>query len=620
MMWTVPGIRQVAWAAIAVALLAVPARAAEPVWHNALSLVDTPQYPDSFTHFNWVNPDAPKGGAVTLSWVGTFDTFNSLPANGNVAVGLGLIYDSLMTGSLDEPSTEYGLIAEAASYPDDFSAVTFRLRKEARFHDGKPITAEDVIFSFEKQKEIDPFAGQYYKNVVKAEKTGDNLVTFTFDVKGNRELPHIMGQLVVFPKHYWTANGADGQPRDLAHSTLEPPLGSGPYQIKSFSAGKFTVYERVADYWAKDLPVVRGLNNLDTIRWDYYRDQTVAFESFRAGKTDFWTESSAKSWATSYDFDKLKQGFVVKREVQLKSPEPMQSFAFNVRRPKFQDARVRNAFNLAFDFENANKTLFYGQYIRTDSYFENQNLASSGLPQGLELEILSSVKDIVPPEVFTTEWTNPINNSPADMRTHLREAAGLLKAAGWSVKNNQLTNDKTGEAMTVEFLLDSPTFERIVLPYIKTLERLGIKSVVRTVDDSQYQRRTTSFDYDIIVASFSQSESPGNEQRDFWGSDAADKPGTRNLIGIKNPAIDKLIDRIIFAKDRAELVAATHALDRVLLWNHYVVPMWHVPFDRIAYWDKYKRPDPGPSRFTAFPTVWWYDKEAAAKVEPQQQK
>jgi microcin C transport system substrate-binding protein len=620
MAWTFPGIRQVAWAAFLLALAALPARAAEPVWHHALSLVDTPQYPADFTHFKWVNPDAPKGGKVTLGTVGTFDTFNSLPPSGNVAIGLGLIYDSLMTGSLDEPSTEYGLIAEAVSFPDDYSSVTFRLRQEARFHDGKPITPDDVIFSFEQQKEIDPFAGQYYKNVVKAEKTGESLVTFTFDVKGNRELPQIMGQLVVFPKHYWTANGADGQPRDLKRSTLEAPLGSGPYRIKSFEAGKFVVYERVTDYWAKDLPVMRGMHNFDELHWDFYRDQTIAFEAFRAGKSDFWTETSAKNWATSYEFDKLKQGLVVKREVELEAPEPMQSFAFNLRRPKFQDARVRQAFNLAFDFENANKTLFYGQYIRTDSYFENQDLASSGLPAGLELEILGTVKDAVPPEVFTTEWKNPVNATPADFRSHLREAARLLKEAGWSVKNNVLTNDKTGEAMAVEFLLNSPTFERIVLPYIKSLERLGIKATVRTVDDSQYQRRTTTFDYDILVASFGQSESPGNEQRDYWGSGSADTQGTRNLIGIKNPAIDKLIDRVIFAKDRAELVAATHALDRVLLWNHYVVPMWHVPYDRIAYWDKYKRPEPGPSRFTAFPTVWWYDKEAAAKVEPAQQR
>ncbi|MEZ5923552.1 MAG: extracellular solute-binding protein [Hyphomicrobiaceae bacterium] len=603
------------------AVLALPVAArTEPVWHHALSLVGEPAYPADFAHFNWVNPEAPKGGSVTLSWVGTFDTFNSLPPNGNVVIGLGLIYDSLMTGSLDEPSTEYGLVAESVSHPEDYSSVTFRLRKEARFHDGSPITPDDVIFSFEKQKEIDPFSAQYYKNVVKAEMTSDTEVTFTFDVKGNRELPHIMGQLTIFPKHYWTANGADGTPRDLARSTLEPPLGSGPYRIKSFDAGKYIVYERVADYWAKDLPVSRGMNNLDQIRWDYYRDQTIAFEAFRAGKVDYYAETSAKNWATGYDFEKLKEGFVVQRKVELQSPEGMQSFAFNTRRSKFQDPRVRQAFNLAFDFENANKVLFYGQYVRTDSFFENSELASSGLPSPAELEILTPLKDSIPPAVFTTEWKNPVNDTPAEIRTHLREATRLLKEAGWSVKSNVLTNDATGEQMTVEFLIDTPIWERIILPYVKSLERLGIKASVRTIDDSQYQRRVTNFDYDIVVASFPQSESPGNEQRDFWGTVAADKPGTRNIIGIKNPAIDTLIDHVIFAKSRDELVAATHALDRVLLWNHYVVPMWHISYDRIAYWDKYKRPDPGPSRFTAFPTVWWYDKEAAARVEPAQRK
>ncbi len=609
----------IASGALAALLLGAPAQA-EPQWHHALSLIGEPEYPVDFTHFGWVNPAAPKGGSATQSAVGTFDTFNPFPPSANSATGIGLIYDALMTGSLDEPSTEYGLIADAVSFPDDFSSATFRLRKEARFHDGKPITPEDVIFSLEEQKRVDPFTAKYYENVVKSEKTGDNLVTFTFDVKGNRELPHIMGQLPILPKHYWTANGADGKPRDLARSTLEPPLGSGPYRIKSFEATRNVVYERVADYWAKDLPARKGLNNLDLLRFEYFRDQTIAFEAFKAGQTDYYTETSAKNWATSYEFPSLKNGFVVKRTVDLKSPEGMQSFAFNTRRPKFRDARVRQAFNYAFDFESANKQLFYGQYVRTDSFFENSELASSGLPSGLELEILSSVKDQIPPEVFTTEWKNPVNTSPTDIRTNLREATRLLKAAGWSIKNKVLTNDKTGEVMTVEFLISEPIWERITLPYVQSLKRLGINATVRTVDNSQYVKRYSEFDYDIVVATFAQSESPGNEQRDFWSSAAAKIKGSRNAVGIENPAVDLLIDKVIFAKSRDELVAATHALDRVLLWNHYVVPMWHIAYDRIAYWDKFKRPDPGPSRATAFPTIWWYDTEAAAKVEPAQRK
>jgi microcin C transport system substrate-binding protein len=593
---------------------------AEPTWRHALSLVGEPAMPPDFKHFPWVNPAAPKGGSVRLWAPGTFDTMNPFPLGGNPAAGIGLIYDTLMVGSLDEASTEYGLIAEAVSFPDDYSSVTFRLRTEARFQDGEPIKPEDVIFSFEQQKTVNPQTEQYYKNVVTAEKTGDREVTFGFDVKGNRELPQIMGQLVVLPKHYWTATGKDGKPRDLAKTTLEPPVGSGAYRIKSFEAGRSITYELVADYWAKDLPVNVGQNNIALIQYDYYRDQTVAFEGFKSGRIDFYVESSAKNWATAYTFEGIRNGFVQQRKIELKTPEGMQGFVLNTRRSKFADPRVRQAFNLAFDFEWSNKNLFFDQYVRSDSYFENSELASSGLPQGRELEILNEIKDLVPPEVFTTEYKNPFNADLGSFRQNLRRATDLLTAAGWSIKGGKLTNDATGEVMTVEFLLDAPTFERIVLPYIKNLERLGIKGTVRQVDDTQYVQRMEGYDFDIAVATIPQSESPGNEQRYFFGSQAADTKGTRNFAGIKNPAVDKLIDKIIFAKDRADLIAATRALDRVLLWNHYVVPQWHVPYDRVAYWDKYKRLEPGPSRSVGFPNVWWFDQEGAAKVEPAQKK
>ena len=595
------------------------AAAGDPVWHHALSLVGEVEYGPDFKHFKWVNPDAPKGGTVTMSAIGTYDTFNPYPVGANTPAGLGLVTESLMAPSLDEPSTQYGLIAEAASYPDDYSSVTFRLRKEARFQDGQPVTPEDVVFSLEKQKEVSPLAAQYYKNVIKTEKTGDNEVTFTFDVKGNRELPQIMGQLDIIPKHFWTGTGKDGKPRDISKSTLEPPIGTGPYKIKSFDAGRSIVFERDPNYWAKDLPVSVGMWNVDEIKFSYFRDTTVAFEAFKSGQIDFYPESSAKSWATAYDFPTLKSGDVVKRRIDLKTPEAMQAFVFNTRRERFADPRVRKALLLAFDFEWSNKNLFYDQYTRTSSYFQNTELASSGLPQGRELEILTELKDKVPPEVFTTEYKNPVNATPEDFRGHLREASQLLKDAGWTISGGKLVNAK-GEVFTIEFLLDTPTWERIVLPYIKNLERLGIKATIRQVDDTQYVQRAEGFDYDAVVMTFAQSESPGNEQRFFWGSAAADQKGSRNFIGIKNPAVDALIDKIIFAKDRAELVAATHALDRVLLWNYYCVPQWHVPYERVAYWDKYKRPDPGPSRSTGFPNVWWYDKEAAAKVEPKQKK
>lgn len=609
-----------------------------------MSLIQEPKHGPDFTHFPFANPDAPKGGTVRLSAIGSFDTLNGVPFKGQAAAGLGLIYDQLFEASLDEPSTEYGLVAEWASYPEDFSSVTFGIRKEARWHDGQPVTPEDVMFSMESLKAGDPSVEQYYKNVVRWEKTGEREVTFYFDMKGNRELPLIVSQIAVLPKHYWTGKGADGQPRDILKTSLEPPLGSGPYKIREAVSPRHVVYERVNDYWAKDLPVRKGFYNFDEIRFDYYRDQTVAFEAFKSADFDFYQESSAKNWATNYEFPAVKDGRVVRRDdIVLKTPDPMQAFVLNTRRAKFLDPRVRRAFNLAFDFEWANQNLFYGQYRRTSSYFQGQELAASGLPQGAELAMLEELRGQVPPEVFTQEYKNPTNNSPEEARQNRRDAVALLKDAGWTVRSEAqedancgffcrlmtsvgLQSQKTapvlrnaaGEAFTVEFLLVSPAFERVVLPYIQALDALGIKSTMRTVDSAQYKRRTDEFDFDIVVGSFGQSESPGNEQRDFWGSTAADKPGSRNEIGIKNPAVDKLIDRIIFAKNRDELIAACRALDRVLLWNHYVVPQWHTPNERIAYWNKYVHSSTLPSRSVGFLQVWWQDQALAAKLRTGQ--
>jgi microcin C transport system substrate-binding protein len=579
--------------------------------HHALSLIGTPKYGPDFKHFDWVNPDAPKGGRVRQWYIGSFDSLNPFPVKGNSAVGLQLIYDTLMAQSPDEAGTAYGLVAEWVSYPDDYSSATFELRKEARFHDGKPITPEDVIFSLEALKKVSPSLSLYYKNVTKAEKTGDRQVTFHFNVKGNRELPVIIGDLFVLPKHFYEAVGANGEPRDLSKSTLEIPLASGPYRIKEVDPGRSITYERVKDWWAKDLPVSKGQWNFDEVKYTYFRDRVPAFEAFKAGSLDFWRENSAKAWATAFDFDAVTRGLVKLDKIPVSTVAYMQGFAFNIRRPQFQDPRVRKAFNLAYDFEWANKNLFYDQYQRINSYFDNSELKAPPKPEGRELELLKEVKDLVPPEAFTSEWKNPVNATPEDTRRHLSQAAKLFAEAGWTPKNGVLTNAQ-GMELTAEFLLVQPDFERIVLPYKNALEKLGVKASVRIVDTSQYQRRHDTFDFDIIVASFPQSESPGNEQRDFWGSEAAGKEGSRNLVGIKNPAIDKLIDKIILAKDREDLLAATHALDRVLLWNYYVVPQWHTPYDRLAMWDIYRRPAKLPSRTSAFLRVWWYD-EAAAK-------
>jgi len=604
-------------ALICLALMTSPPAPAQevvaPHRHHALSLVEPPRFGPDFKHFDWVNPDAPKGGVVRQWEEGSFDSLNPFSIQGESAAGIGLIYDSLMVGSPDEPSAEYGLVAEWVSFPPDYSSVTFGLREGARFHDGRPITPEDVIFSFEALKKANPQIAQYYRNVVGGKKTGGREVTFTFDAKGNRELPQIMGQLQVLPRHFWEGKTATGEARDVSKSTLEIPLGSGPYRVKEVDRGRSITYERVADWWAKDLPVSKGQWNFDILRYEYYRERTAAFEGFKSGAIDYWEENSAKAWATDYNFPAVKRGQVKLERIPVKRVAPMQAFGFNLRRPQFQDVRVRRAFNLAFNFEAINEQLLYSEYTRTASYFENSELKATGLPKGTELEILKEVEKEVPPEVFSKEYRNSVGGPDAEHRRNLAEAARLLREAGWSLQGPLLRNAR-GETLRAEFLLNSPTFERHTLRYIDDLKKLGIDASVRIVDSAQYQRRRRSFDYDITTMGFAQSESPGNEQRFFWGSAAADQEGSRNAIGIKNPAVDKLIDRIIFAKDRPELVAATRALDRVLLWNYYVVPLWYYPYERLAYWNKFGRPAKLPAQTSSFERVWWFDKTAADKL------
>ena len=599
---------------------APPAQADEPVCRHAISLVGAPKMPADYKNFDWVNPDAPKGGVLKQAEIGSFDSLNPFTISGSSAEGLGMLFDTLFTPSPDEPSTEYGLIAQCMSYPDDFSSATFKLRPEAKFHDGSAVTADDVIFSLEAMKKSSPQQALYYKNVVKAEKSGDNQVTFSFEGKGNRELPLIISQLHVLSKTYWEAKGQNGEPRDLSKSGLEKITGSGPYKIKSFEPGRNIVYERDQNYWAKDLPVARGQWNFDEVRFEYFRDRTPAFEAFKSGQIDSWQESSSNSWATQYEFDAVKQGMVKKELLPHKRVAQMQSFAFNLRRKQFADPRVRQAIGLVFDFEEINRKIFYGAYTRLSSYFDNSELRSKGLPEGAELTILQEFKGQVPDEVFTAEWVPPANKGPDDLRNHMRDAMKLLQGAGYAMKGASLTN-ATGEPLKLEFLLVQPDFERVVLPYIENLKKIGIDASVRMVDSSQYERRVKSFDFDIIVNSVAQSHSPGNEQRFYFGSAAADKEGSRNVGGIKNPVVDKLIERIVFAKDRAELEAATKAMDRVLLWNFYVVPQWHLPAERLASWQKFGRPERVPSEDpTRVVQSWWYDagKAKTAETAPAQ--
>lgn len=594
--------------AIAFAGTAIAAEGERTV--HGLSLFGTLKYGPQFDRFDYANADAPKGGTLRLSAIGGFDSLNPFILKGKPAQGAGLIYDTLLKSSRDEPSSEYGLLAEKVEYPADFSWVIFNLRPEARWHDGKPVTPEDVIFTFNALTEKGaPHYRYYYANVVKAEKVGTHAVRFEFDAPGNRELPLIMGQLPVLPEHYW-------RERDFAASTLEPPLGSGPYRIGKVEAGRYMTVERVADYWGNTLPVNIGANNFDEIRFDYYRDDTVALEAFKAGNFDVRIESSAKNWATAYDFAAVRRGKVKRAELTTKNAEPMQAFVLNTRRDKFADPKVRRAFNHAFDFEWANRNLFYDQYSRTMSYFQNSELAASGLPDSEELTLLEPFRDQLPPELFTTPYQPPKTDGTGTNRKGLRTAQKLLADAGWRVHDGILTHQASSTPMVVEFLVVQPTFERVVAPYIQNLERLGMKASIRLVDPAQYQNRLDSFDYDIIIGSWRNSLSPGNEQREYWGSAAAERNGSRNLAGVKNPVVDAMIDKIIFAEDRHALVTASRALDRVLLWGHYVVPQWYTPVSRIAYWQGIQFPDPAPDYSIGFPELWWRAPPTGETIAP----
>ena len=588
----------------------------EPAWRHALSLFGDIKYPADFKRFDYVNPDAPKGGIARMISIGTFDNFNIavMGVKGSIAQAALLVNEALMTKSQDEVVTEYGLLAEAAAHPDDFSWVIYRLRKEARWHDGKPVTPDDVIFSMEVLKKYSPMYASYYRHVIKTEKSGERDIKFSFDATGNRELPTIVGELPVLPKHYWEGTDSQGRKRDISATALEPPLGSGPYRIKEFVAGRSVRLERVKDYWGANLPVRIGQDNFDEMRFEYFRDNLVALEAFKADQADWISENSAKQWATQYDFPAVAEKRVVKEEFPINDSGRMQAFVLNLRREQFKDARLRRAFNYAFDFEEMNKQLFYGQYKRINSYFEGTELASSGLPEGTELEILEMVRDKVPADVFSKPYVNSVGGNPESVRANLRESARLLKEAGLEVRDQKLV-DAAGKPVTVEILVQDPSAERIALFYKPSLERIGVTTSIRIVDDAQYQNRLRGFDFDMIIDQWGESLSPGNEQREFWGSQTADQPGSRNTMGIKNPAIDALIEKVIFAKDRPTLVAATRALDRVLLWNFYLVPQFTYGFSRYARWDRFSHFDPMPKYGrSGLPSLWWYDADKAARI------
>ena len=616
--------RWVAGAALACGLAGTAMAQGADGWRHAMALSGEPGYAAGFERFDYVNPDAPQGGEVKLSWPRGFDSLNPILPKGLPAPGITLLYESLMTPSLDEEdiSASYGLIAEAARYPDDLSSVTFRLNPNARWHDGEPIDAEDVIWSFERAVELSPQRKFYYRNVTGAEETAPGEVTFTFDQTGNRELPYIMGQVLVLPKHWW-GEERDGEPR-----IEQDAAGRVPARLRSLPASPPSTRARPSPTsgcaTAGPRGTRRGWASGTSIPSPTRCSSSRPYPSRRSRRTSMTGRASTaprNGRPPMRASAPLADGDVIREEFPETTTGRMQAFVPNLRLPKFQDARVRRALNLAFDFETTKRTVFYDQYERNDSFFDRTDLASSGLPEGRELEILREVAaehpDGVPEAVFTEPYANPSVNDPGDLRDNLREADRLLREAGWNVVDGRRMKD--GEVLRIEYVEDSPLFEAIALPWLRNLERLGIEADYRFVDQAQAIERERNRDFDLMTKTWVQTLSPGNEQREYWGSEAADNPASQNVGGIKNPAVDALIDRIVFSADRDDLVAATRALDRVLLHSDYVIPQWVSDTTRTLRWDKFGRPDDLTERLrgfsTGFPAVWWYDEAKAAEVD-----
>jgi microcin C transport system substrate-binding protein len=582
-------------------LVSFPAigQTAAPIRTHALSLLGEPALPADFPHWPWVNPLAPKGGEVAMTALGSFDSFNAQILRGTAAVGLSNLYDTLLQESADESSAEYAHLAEAVELPADRMGVSFELRETARWHDGRPITAEDVAWTFNTLREKGrPIYRAYYGDVAEVKADGPRRVTFRFTNNENRELALILGQLPVLPKHFW-------ENRDFARPSLDIPLGSGPYRIERFEAGRGVTYRRVADYWGRDLNTRRGTQNFDVIRYEYFRDATVAFEAFKAGQIDFRTENVARNWATGYDFPAARRELVKRDTLRHEIPTGMQGWVMNLRRPLFQDARVREALIQLFDFEWLNANIFNGLYTRTGSFFSNSELASSGVPTGRELAILEPFRAQLPASVFEREYRLPTTDGSGNNRDGLRRAIELMRQAGWTLRDRRLVNAQ-GQPFAFEMLLNGPSFERVALPFVQWMQRLGIEARVRTVDPAQYQVRTDAFDYDMTIDVIGQSNSPGNEQRDYFTCARVNENGSQNIAGFCHPVVDALVEQVISAPDREELVARTRALDRVLLHMNYVIPNWHLRAFWLAYWDRFGRPPRNPKYGIGF-DGWWID-------------
>src|SRR5262245_27754088 len=597
--------------ALLAGLLLASASAAADNGKHGLSAFGELKYPPDFKHFEWVNPDAPKGGR--LSTIGTaalttFDSFNAFILKGDAAQGLGYVFDSLMTRAPDEPDALYGLVAFSAEVAPDRGSVVFRLRPEAKFADGSVLTADDVVFTFDILKEKGhPIYRVGLKDVVKAEAIDPHTVRYTFTGTETRDLPLAVAVLPILSKAYYAT-------REFDQTTLTPPLGSGPYKIGEFRQGTFVSYKRRDDYWAKDLPVNRGRHNFEELRYEYYRERTAALENFKAGVLDLREEFTARDWATAYDIPAIKDGRMLRVVLPDGTPSGAQGYFLNTRRPKLGDIRVRKALDYAFDFEWTNKSIFYGLYQRTESFFENSDMKATGMPSPSELELLEPFRGQLPAEVFAEPYKPPVSDGSGQDRKLLREAGRLLDEAGWKVKDGKRVNVK-GEVLELEFLIVDPSMERVLTPYVKSLHAIGVSATIRRVDAAQYERRVKSFDFDVVATRYTLRLTPGLELRNIWGSEAAKTEGSYNLAGIADPVIDALILKVMAAKSREELNAATKALDRVLRAGHYWVPHWFKAAHHVAYWDKYGRPAVKPRYDRGILDTWWYDAEKAGKLK-----
>lgn len=574
----------------------------------AIAEFGEPLYDESLEHFPYADPNAPKGGKITLGAFGSFDTFNPYILKGQFPSSIGLSYDSLMEASGDELVSAYGVIAESVEYPEDKSWAIFNIRPEARYHDGVPITAGDFKFTFETIREHGrPFLKSFYDDVESAEVLSDSRIKYNFRTRNTMKPLMIVASATPQPRHYWDKH-------DISKTTLEPPLSSGPYRVKSLEPGRNIVYERVEDYWAADLPINRGRYNFDIIRYDYYRDQTVQFEAFKAGKVDYRGEGEVKRWFTGYDIPQVANGQIQKIEKPNNNPRGIGAFFINNRREKFKDRRVREAILNLYDFEAIQRTLLFDQYRRIKSYFPNSDFGVSGPPTPEEIAVLEPFRDQLPSETLTETFEPPKTDGSGRNRQNLRKALALFNEAGWKLQDKKLVNAQTGEQFQLQIITASPPTVRMAEPFVQSMQRAGIDASIRLVDPSQWRVIGDDFDFDIMTGRLNFFPPPGTELRSYYGSSAADLRGSANSMGIKNPVVDQLIEQIIAAEDLETLKVTTRALDRVLLWNHYLVPIYYPDEVWFAYWDKFGMPERTARYSAGFSTTWWYDEARAAKL------